>query len=99
MPRRRAIAAPALLLSGALDPVTPPHRAEDAARFMAHAQLLAAPNAGHGVSQLGCAPRLLRAFLDRPRQQARRRLPERDPGPDLPARQRRAATLNATPPP
>jgi len=23
-------------------------------------------NAGHGVSQLGCAPRLLRAFLDRP---------------------------------
>jgi hypothetical protein len=23
-------------------------------------------NAGHGVSQLGCAPRLLRDFLDRP---------------------------------
>ncbi len=60
------IAAPVLLLSGALDPVTPPRRARDAARFMDHAQLLTAPNAGHGVSQLGCAPRLLRAFLDRP---------------------------------
>jgi hypothetical protein len=31
-----------------------------------HAQLLTAPNVGHGVSQLGCAPRLLRAFLDQP---------------------------------
>lgn len=60
------IAAPVLLLSGALDPVTPPHRARDAARFMDHVQLLTAPNVGHGVSQLGCAPRLLRAFLDRP---------------------------------
>jgi pimeloyl-ACP methyl ester carboxylesterase len=60
------IAAPALLLSGALDPVTPPRRARDAARYMDHAQLLTAPNVGHGVSQLGCAPRLLRAFLDRP---------------------------------
>jgi pimeloyl-ACP methyl ester carboxylesterase len=60
------IAAPALLLSGAQDPVTPPRRAQDAARHMDHAQLLTAPNVGHGVSQLGCAPRLLRAFLDRP---------------------------------
>jgi len=60
------IAAPVLLLSGAQDPVTPPRRAQDAARFMAKAQLLTAPNVGHGVSQLGCAPRLLRAFLDRP---------------------------------
>jgi len=60
------IAAPALLLSGGQDPVTPQHRAEDAAHFMAHAQLLTAPNAGHGVSQLGCAPRLLRSFLDHP---------------------------------
>ncbi|QJE03180.1 alpha/beta hydrolase [Massilia forsythiae] len=63
------IAAPALLLSGAQDPVTPPHRAASAARHMAHAQQLTAPNVGHGVSQLGCAPRLLRAFFDRPQDQ------------------------------
>jgi pimeloyl-ACP methyl ester carboxylesterase len=60
------IQAPALLLSGALDPVTPPRRAESAARYMPHAQQLVVANAGHGVSQLGCAPRLLRDFLDRP---------------------------------
>jgi pimeloyl-ACP methyl ester carboxylesterase len=62
------IAAPALLLSGALDPVTPPHRAASAARRMAHAQQFVVANAGHGVSQLGCMPRLLREFLDRPQQ-------------------------------
>ncbi|MFP5390770.1 MAG: alpha/beta fold hydrolase [Gammaproteobacteria bacterium] len=62
------IAAPTLLLSGALDPVTPPHRAQSAARMMARAQHLVAANAGHGVSQLGCTPRLLREFLDHPAQ-------------------------------
>lgn len=65
-PQPASIAAPALLLSGGQDPVTPLHRAQDAARFMTHAQLLTAPNVGHGVSQLGCAPRLLRSFLDHP---------------------------------
>ena len=60
------IAAPALLLSGALDPVTPPHRAASAAKHMPRAQQVVVANAGHGVSQLGCAPRLLRAFLDKP---------------------------------
>ncbi|QOY96528.1 alpha/beta fold hydrolase [Massilia sp. UMI-21] len=62
------IDAPALLLSGALDPVTPPRRAESAARYMRHAQHVVVANAGHGVSQLGCAPRLLRAFLDKPQE-------------------------------
>jgi pimeloyl-ACP methyl ester carboxylesterase len=60
------IAAPALLLSGALDPVTPPHRAADAARYMPNAQQVVVANAGHGIAQLGCAPRLLRKFLDKP---------------------------------
>ena len=60
------IAAPVLLLSGALDPVTPPYRADDAARYMTHAQRFVVANAAHGVSQLGCAPRLLREFVDLP---------------------------------
>ena len=60
------IEAPVLLLSGALDPVTPPRRAERAAEFMSNARHLVVANAGHGVSQLGCAPRLLREFLDAP---------------------------------
>ena len=60
------IDAPALLLSGALDPITPPHRANAAAKHMPRAQHVVVANAGHGVSQLGCAPRLLREFLDKP---------------------------------
>ncbi|WP_373888448.1 alpha/beta fold hydrolase [Massilia genomosp. 1] len=63
------ILAPALLLSGALDPVTPPHRAEAAARHIPKAQHLVVANAGHGISSLGCAPRLLREFLDAPSRQ------------------------------
>jgi len=60
------IAAPVLMLSGALDPVTPPRRAQAAGNYMANARHLVVANAGHGISQLGCAPRLLREFLDRP---------------------------------
>ncbi|MFL6658576.1 MAG: alpha/beta fold hydrolase [Massilia sp.] len=60
------ITAPVLMLSGLLDPVTPPHRAEAAGRYLSTAQHLTVAWAGHGVSQLGCAPRLLREFLDRP---------------------------------
>jgi pimeloyl-ACP methyl ester carboxylesterase len=60
------IEAPVLMLSGALDPVTPPRRAEAAGKHMAQAQHLVVANAGHGISQLGCTPRLLREFLDRP---------------------------------
>jgi pimeloyl-ACP methyl ester carboxylesterase len=60
------IEAPALLLSGALDPVTPPHRAATAAKTCRTPSRWWWQHAGHGVSQLGCAPRLLREFLDKP---------------------------------
>ena len=60
------IGAPVLMLSGALDPVTPPRRAEAAGKYMTNARHLVVANAGHGISQLGCAPRLLRQFLDHP---------------------------------
>ena len=60
------ITAPVLMLSGALDPVTPPRRAQAAALHMAAATHLVVPYAGHGISTLGCAPRLLREFLDSP---------------------------------
>ncbi|HYD78826.1 MAG TPA: alpha/beta fold hydrolase [Paucimonas sp.] len=64
----RTIEAPALLLSGALDPVTPPRRAEEAMKYMKRARHVIVRNGGHIVSTLGCAPRLLREFLDRPEQ-------------------------------
>ncbi|WP_035374839.1 alpha/beta hydrolase [Pseudoduganella violaceinigra] len=62
------IAAPTLLLSGAQDPVTPPRRAESAAKAMSKARMIVVANAGHGVSRLGCMPRLMREFLDKPEQ-------------------------------
>ncbi|QNB01523.1 alpha/beta hydrolase [Massilia sp. Se16.2.3] len=65
-PPNTPIHAPVLLLSGALDPVTPPDGATSAARTMTHAQHLVARHAAHGVSNLGDTPRLLRAFLDEP---------------------------------
>ena len=64
-----AIKAPVLMLSGANDPVTPPRRARAAGELMARAQHLTVAHGGHGISQLGCAPRLLREFLDQPEQQ------------------------------
>lgn len=62
------IAAPTLMLSGALDPVTPPRRAVAAGKYMSKAQHLIVANAGHGIAQLGCTPRLLREFIDKPDQ-------------------------------
>jgi pimeloyl-ACP methyl ester carboxylesterase len=62
----QTIHIPVLLLSGALDPVTPPHRAETARKHMTHSQHLIGPTLSHGVSHLGCGPRLLREFLDAP---------------------------------
>jgi pimeloyl-ACP methyl ester carboxylesterase len=60
------LAMPILMLSGGLDPVTPPRRAEAAGKHMSRAQHLVVRNAGHGIASLGCAPRLLREFLDKP---------------------------------
>ncbi|WP_426209968.1 alpha/beta fold hydrolase [Massilia sp. TWP1-3-3] len=64
-----AIKAPVLMLSGENDPVTPPRRARAAGELMARAQHLTVAHVGHGISQLGCSPRLLREFLDKPEQQ------------------------------
>ena len=63
------IRTPVLMLSGANDPVTPPRRAQAAGELMARAQHLSVAHVGHGISQLGCTPRLLRTFLDQPEQQ------------------------------
>lgn len=64
----QTLAMPSLLLSGALDPATPPSRADLARRHLPQAQHAIAANAGHIVSNSGCAPALLRRFLDAPLQ-------------------------------
>lgn len=56
--------APALLLSGENDPVTPPEYADRVIEAgLGNARHLVGPGKGHGVAAVGCVPRLLRDFL------------------------------------
>lgn len=57
--------APVLILSGALDPVTPPSWGEEVARTLPNARHIVVPGAGHGASLVGCVPRLIAEFLSR----------------------------------
>ena len=55
---------PALLLSGAVDPVTPPAHADRAAASLTNALHVVAPGQGHNVVARGCLPRLVTAFVE-----------------------------------
>jgi len=55
---------PVLLLSGALDPVTPPYRAEAAARALPNSRQITVAAGGHTVGALGCMPELIAEFFD-----------------------------------
>jgi pimeloyl-ACP methyl ester carboxylesterase len=55
---------PVLLLSGALDPVTPPASAEAVKRHLPRAWHVVAPGAGHNVTPLPCAGRLIARFYE-----------------------------------
>jgi pimeloyl-ACP methyl ester carboxylesterase len=57
---------PALILSGGIDPATPPRHAEQVAATLPHARHFVAPRVGHGVSLHGCAPRLIDTFVRTP---------------------------------
>ncbi len=57
--------APVLLLSGGLDPATPPrHGARVAQALGPNARHVVVPNAGHGVMSQGCMPEVLQRFID-----------------------------------
>lgn len=58
-----ASSAPVLVLSGEVDPVTPPENGDLAAAYLGHARALSLPGQGHGQIQLGCMPRLLAEFV------------------------------------
>ena len=60
-----ALAAPALVLSGGADPVTPPrHGARTAQALGASARHVVVPEAGHGVMALPCLRDALFRFID-----------------------------------
>jgi pimeloyl-ACP methyl ester carboxylesterase len=57
-------AVPTWLLSGGLDPVTPPRHGARVARALgARARHIVVPNAGHGVSALGCVRDAITRFI------------------------------------
>jgi len=60
-----ASATPVLLLSGGIDPATPPRHADRVARALGpKARQVVVANAGHGVMGVGCARDVLWRFLD-----------------------------------
>ena len=56
---------PVLLLSGELDPVTPPSWAAEAARTLPNSLQITVPGTGHGASSQACLPELIGQFLAR----------------------------------
>ena len=57
---------PVLILSGGLDPVTPPAGGDLVAKTLTNSRHIIASGYGHIVSPHACAPRLIAAFIDDP---------------------------------
>ena len=55
---------PTLILSGEIDPVTPPRWGNRTAEVMTNSLHLVAPNTGHNVAPVGCAPDLMAQFVN-----------------------------------
>jgi len=55
---------PVLILSGGLDPVTPPAAGGEVARTLSHSRHIVAAGYGHIVSPNACAPRLIEKFVE-----------------------------------
>ncbi|MGQ0737201.1 MAG: alpha/beta hydrolase, partial [Acidobacteriota bacterium] len=58
-------AVPALVLSGDLDPVTPPTWGDAVTRHLSRARHVVVPATGHGAISTGCGARLVEAFIER----------------------------------
>ena len=56
---------PALILSGDLDPVTPPGWGDSVAQHLANARHITVPATGHGVVGTPCGQDLIRRFIER----------------------------------
>ena len=54
---------PVLVLSGGIDPATPPRHGETVVKTLSNGRHIVAPHLGHGVSLHGCAPRLVESFI------------------------------------
>ncbi|MDR0965866.1 MAG: alpha/beta hydrolase [Myxococcales bacterium] len=57
---------PVLILSGALDPVTPPAFGERVKQTLSNARHAVAPGAAHGLTPRGCTAKVIARFVERP---------------------------------
>jgi pimeloyl-ACP methyl ester carboxylesterase len=55
---------PVLILSGGLDPVTPPDNGAEVAKTLSNSRHIVAKGYGHNVSPHACVPRLIASFVD-----------------------------------
>ena len=55
---------PTLVLSGAIDPVTPPVWGEQTAKTLPNSKHIVMPGTGHTAGGTGCGRRLIKAFVD-----------------------------------
>lgn len=60
---------PTLLLSGELDPVTPPSFAEETMKTLSNSQHLVAKGQGHNVFPIGCMPKIMTQFINSPEEE------------------------------
>jgi len=59
---------PVLIFSGNLDPVTPPQRGEEVAKYLPNSRHVIIPQGGHGLeglSDAGCVDRIIVEFMDK----------------------------------
>jgi pimeloyl-ACP methyl ester carboxylesterase len=59
---------PVLIFSGNIDPVTPPQRGEEVARYLPNSRHIVIPEGAHGpfgLSDLGCVDRLILEFMEK----------------------------------
>ena len=55
---------PALILSGDIDPITPPVWGEEVAKTLPNSRHIVVPGTGHTAGGTGCGRRLIKAFID-----------------------------------
>jgi hypothetical protein len=56
---------PTLVLSGELDPITPPVWGEAITKHLANAKHIVIPGTGHTAGGTGCGMRIIRNFIDK----------------------------------
>jgi pimeloyl-ACP methyl ester carboxylesterase len=57
-------AIPTLVLSGEIDPITPPSWGDQIAQHLTAAKHIVMPGTGHGVVSTGCGQRIIREFIE-----------------------------------